>query len=82
MIVRGTSAHLIGQHSRATTKFVFLEIVFRLKAKIIIEGGARGFSLSVRQGLSGKYNCFVAPPLKAILPPAHRAPIWLCDPPE
>jgi hypothetical protein len=35
MIVRGTSAHLTGQQSRATTKFVFLGIVFRLKAKII-----------------------------------------------
>ena len=32
-----------------------------------IEGGARGFSLSVRQGLSGKHNCFVGHPLKAIL---------------
>jgi hypothetical protein len=70
MIVRGTSAHLIGQHNRATTKFVFLEIVFRLEAEITkLKVGHGGFPLSVRQGLPGKHNCFVGPPLKAILLP-------------
>jgi hypothetical protein len=44
MIVQGTSVHLIGQHSQATTKFVFLEIVFRLKAKLIkLKAGHGGF---------------------------------------
>jgi hypothetical protein len=44
-LVRGTSTHLIGQHSRATTKFVFLEIVFRLEAKIIILKAGHGVFL-------------------------------------
>jgi hypothetical protein len=30
--VQGTSAHLIGKHIRATTKFMFLGIVFHLEA--------------------------------------------------
>jgi hypothetical protein len=70
VIVRGTSTHLIGQHSRATTKFVFLflGIISRLKAEIMKLKAGTGFSLLVRQGLSGKHNCFVGGPLKAILP--------------
>jgi hypothetical protein len=49
---------------------VLLETVFRLEAKIIkLKAGCGGLSLSVRQGLSGKHNCFIAPPLKAILLP-------------
>ena len=72
-VVRGTSAHLIGQHSRATKKNVFLDCFPSGGKNNKIEGGERDFSLSVRQGLlSGKHNCFVAPPLKAILLPRYH----------
>ena len=38
------------------------------------EGGAWVFYLPARQGLSGKHNCLVGGPLKAILPPhSHLA---------
>ena len=63
MIVRGTSAHLIGQHSRATTKFVFLEIVFRLEAKIIkLKAGHGGFLCQCAKAFPANIIVLLAPP--------------------
>jgi hypothetical protein len=66
---RDSSRHVGASHrptQPSDNKIVFLNIIFRLEANNKTEGGARGFSLSLRQGLSGKHNCFVAPSLKAI----------------
>jgi hypothetical protein len=70
MIVRGTSTHLIGQHSRATTKFVFLEIVFRLEAKTTkLKAGHGVFLCQCAKAFPANIVVFLAPPLKAILLP-------------
>ena len=77
MIVRGTSTHLIGQHagSRATTKFVFLEIVFRLEAKIIkLKAGCGGFICQYAKALPANIIVLLAPPWKLFfLPRSHLA---------
>ena len=71
MIVRDTPMHLIGQHSRATTKFVFLEIVFRLEAKIIklmagSNSGHGGFLCQCAEAFPENIIVLLPPPLKAI----------------
>jgi hypothetical protein len=79
VVVRGTSTHLIGQHSRATTKFVFLEIVFRLEAKIIkLKAGYGFFLCQCAKAFPANIIVLLAPPWKLF---CYRAPIWLCDPP-
>jgi hypothetical protein len=75
MIVRGTSARLIGQHSRAAI-IMFLEIVFRLEARMIkLKAGHGGFLYQCAKAFPANVIFFVppAPPpapwLKAILTP-------------
>ena len=83
MIARGASTHLIGKHSRATTKFAFLDIVFRLEAKIIKLKAGHGSFLCCQCARAFPVNIIVllAPPLKAILlPRSHLALRSACHP--
>ena len=74
MIVRGTLAHLIGQHSRATTKFVFSGHCFPSWGQNNkIEGGARSFNCQWRQAFPENMIVFLAPLKAILLPRSHLA---------
>jgi hypothetical protein len=57
---------------------VFLEIVFRLEAKIIkLKAGCGVFLCQRAKAFPANITVLLVSPLEAIF---YRAPVWLCDP--
>jgi hypothetical protein len=58
---------------------VFLEIVFRLEAKMTkLKAGCGAFLCQRAKAFPANMIVLLVPPWKLF---CHRAPIWLCDPP-